>query len=60
MERSTDVYNIHYNQYLHNKNFISKGINNQCENFYDWEITVDFYAGKTSYRSCFEFTMWDS
>lgn len=44
MERSTDVYNIHYNQYLHNKNFISKGINNQCENFYDWEITVDFYA----------------
>ena len=44
MSNSTKAYDIHYNQYLHNKRFISLGMNNNLEKFYDWEITVTFYA----------------
>ena len=39
-----DAYTSHYNQYQHNKRFISFGISNTKEKFYDWEITANFYA----------------
>ena len=37
-------YQIHLEQYKHNKKFVRFGILNTQDNFYDWEITVFFYA----------------
>lgn len=39
-----DKYDSHISQYNHNKNFLSFGISNTRGPFYDWEITVNFYA----------------